>query len=113
MVGEGFEPSKAEPSDLQSDPVDRLGTPPGKRGIIPTFARLVNYSRHIDPKRRPAPLASAQISFQDGVVAPQLIRRAGQRHAATFQDIGVIGDFQGGTGELLHQQQGKPGGFQS
>lgn len=29
MVGrEGFEPSKAEPADLQSDPVDRLGTYP-------------------------------------------------------------------------------------
>ncbi len=28
VEGEGFEPSKAEPSDLQSDPVDRLGTPP-------------------------------------------------------------------------------------
>ncbi len=29
VEGEGFEPSKAEPSDLQSDPVDRLGIPPG------------------------------------------------------------------------------------
>ena len=28
VEGEGFEPSKAEPSDLQSAPVDRLGTPP-------------------------------------------------------------------------------------
>ena len=34
VVGEGFEPSKAVPSDLQSDPFDRSGTPPGKRGII-------------------------------------------------------------------------------
>ncbi len=30
VEGEGFEPSKAEPSDLQSDPFDRSGTPPGK-----------------------------------------------------------------------------------
>ena len=30
VVGEGFEPSKAEPADLQSAPVDRLGTPPDK-----------------------------------------------------------------------------------
>ena len=38
VEGEGFEPSKAEPSDLQSDPVDRLGIPPsGKpRTIEPT-----------------------------------------------------------------------------
>ena len=28
VEGEGFEPSKAEPTDLQSVPVDRLGTPP-------------------------------------------------------------------------------------
>jgi len=33
VEGEGFEPSKAEPSDLQSDPFDRSGTPP-KRGIF-------------------------------------------------------------------------------
>jgi hypothetical protein len=30
MEGEGFEPSKAEPSDLQSDPFDRSGIPPKK-----------------------------------------------------------------------------------
>jgi hypothetical protein len=30
VEGEGFEPSKAEPSDLQSDPFDRSGTPPNK-----------------------------------------------------------------------------------
>ncbi len=30
VEGEGFEPSKAEPSDLQSDPFDRSGTPPKK-----------------------------------------------------------------------------------
>ena len=28
MEGEGFEPSKAELTDLQSVPVDRLGIPP-------------------------------------------------------------------------------------
>ena len=28
VEGEGFEPSKAEPTDLQSVPFDRLGTPP-------------------------------------------------------------------------------------
>ena len=30
VEGEGFEPSKAEPPDLQSGPFDRLGTPPEK-----------------------------------------------------------------------------------
>ena len=28
VEGEGFEPSKAEPSDLQSDPFGHSGTPP-------------------------------------------------------------------------------------
>ena len=32
VEGGGFEPPKAEPSDLQSDPVDRLGTPPKSAG---------------------------------------------------------------------------------
>ncbi len=31
MAGAGFEPAKAEPSDLQSDPFDRSGIPPGRR----------------------------------------------------------------------------------
>ena len=30
LEGVGFEPTKAEPSDLQSDPFDRSGTPPKK-----------------------------------------------------------------------------------
>ena len=34
VEGVGFEPTKAEPADLQSAPVDRLGTPPGKWGRI-------------------------------------------------------------------------------
>jgi hypothetical protein len=28
VVGEGFEPPKAEPAELQSDPFGRLGNPP-------------------------------------------------------------------------------------
>jgi hypothetical protein len=30
VEGEGFEPSKAEPTDLQSVPFDRSGTPPAR-----------------------------------------------------------------------------------
>ena len=30
VEGGGFEPPKAEPSDLQSDPFDRSGTPPNE-----------------------------------------------------------------------------------
>ena len=31
VEGGGFEPPKAEPSDLQSDPFDRSGTPPKRK----------------------------------------------------------------------------------
>ena len=34
VEGEGFEPPKAEPADLQSAPVDRLGTPPKGRDCV-------------------------------------------------------------------------------
>ena len=39
VEGEGFEPSKAEPSDLQSDPFGRSGIPPDcwYRGRIATW----------------------------------------------------------------------------
>src|SRR6185437_1003747 len=38
VEGEGFEPSKAEPADLQSAPFDRSGTPPSKRAILAVAA---------------------------------------------------------------------------
>jgi hypothetical protein len=40
VEGVGFEPTKAEPSDLQSDPVGHLGTPPAQRkaGILPQMS---------------------------------------------------------------------------
>ena len=42
VEGEGFEPSKAEPSDLQSDPFDRSGTPPAEPVIISKLFNSVN-----------------------------------------------------------------------
>jgi hypothetical protein len=42
VEGEGFEPSKAEPSDLQSDPFDRSGTPPTKPLIMADCLISVN-----------------------------------------------------------------------
>ena len=43
VEGEGFEPSKAEPTDLQSVPFDRSGTPPtGKAHILRKFPENVN-----------------------------------------------------------------------
>ena len=40
VEGVGFEPTKAKPTDLQSAPVDRLGTPPlghAKSAIVACF----------------------------------------------------------------------------
>ena len=50
VEGEGFEPSKAEPTDLQSVPFDRSGTPPTgfrpqKRAIVAAFANRGQRSR--------------------------------------------------------------------
>jgi hypothetical protein len=45
VEGAGFEPAKAEPADLQSAPVDRLGTPPRcKPRIVRPATRAVNSS---------------------------------------------------------------------
>ncbi len=43
MEGGGFEPPKAEPSDLQSDPFGHSGTPPkNKRSIVLKQQEFVN-----------------------------------------------------------------------
>jgi hypothetical protein len=47
VEGGGFEPPKAEPSDLQSDPFGRSGTPPRKNGILRKSATHVNYYVHL------------------------------------------------------------------
>ena len=40
VVREGFEPSKAEPSDLQSDPFDRSGTQPSYQIVVVPRRRI-------------------------------------------------------------------------
>ena len=47
VEGGGFEPPKAEPTDLQSAPFDRSGTPPGihKRLIFSKLPQFVNRLR--------------------------------------------------------------------
>ena len=42
VEGAGFEPAKAEPSDLQSDPFDRSGTPPLTLPAKPVFSPITN-----------------------------------------------------------------------
>jgi hypothetical protein len=58
VEGEGFEPSKAEPSDLQSDPFDRSGTPPAEPVIIAKFGRTVN--RYVTHDANPAPTGKVE-----------------------------------------------------
>ena len=45
LEGEGFEPSKAEPSDLQSDPFGRSGTPPKNNIVLRVALYPVNSIR--------------------------------------------------------------------
>ena len=47
VEGGGFEPPKAEPSDLQSDPFGRSGTPPRKTGILRKSSTHVNHYVHL------------------------------------------------------------------
>jgi hypothetical protein len=47
VEGAGFEPAKAEPSDLQSDPFGRSGTPPKKRRILRRLTNRVNQTNHL------------------------------------------------------------------
>ncbi len=49
MEGAGFEPAKAEPTDLQSVPFDRSGTPPKKleQSILKKKCPNVNTSLEI------------------------------------------------------------------
>ena len=46
MGGTGFEPVKAVPSDLQSDPFDRSGNPPSISARQPLLSRA-GYSRNV------------------------------------------------------------------
>jgi hypothetical protein len=47
MEGGGFEPPKDEPTDLQSAPFDRSGTPPNNPSIILYFKLNVNRFLHL------------------------------------------------------------------
>ena len=51
VEGEGFEPSKAEPTDLQSAPFDRSGTPPKfELCILMVKGRVVNRPHQVFAK---------------------------------------------------------------
>ncbi len=52
VEGEGFEPSKAEPTDLQSAPFDRSGTPPKfELRILIVKHKVVNHQHEVFAKQ--------------------------------------------------------------
>ena len=57
VEGAGFEPAKAEPSDLQSDPFDRSGTPP----YFFDFCLRGDWSWREESNPRPADYKSAAL----------------------------------------------------
>ena len=68
LVGGGFEPPKAEPTDLQSVPFDHSGTPPSikvskkcDRHLISITSWKFLISRRTDSNRRPADDKSAAL----------------------------------------------------
>ena len=60
VEGEGFEPSKAEPSDLQSDPFGHSGTPPRMSCIALQFvaSQMVEGEGFEPSKAEPSDLQS-------------------------------------------------------
>ncbi len=55
VEGGGFEPPKAEPSDLQSDPFGHSGTPPKKRTHFAICANPCQHGQHNYPAAQQAP----------------------------------------------------------
>ena len=62
VVGEGFEPPKAEPAELQSDPFGRLGNPPD------AFQTEMNIdkARHAQSYNTRAGLRDPRLNYRHG-----------------------------------------------
>ena len=101
MEGEGFEPSKAEPSDLQSDPFDRSGTPPlrYKSAIMICLAECVNKlkEKHYTEKmpNRYQSAVSALDAFLTGPLATTLAR-----HKTVSPHATVLAQFHATAAEV-------------
>src|SRR5690242_7677440 len=63
VEGEGFEPSKASPTDLQSVPFDRSGTPPAVSGRIATRP-TAGHNRAGEGTRTPNHLITNEMLYQ-------------------------------------------------
>src|SRR5581483_6970211 len=76
VEGEGFEPSKAEPADLQSAPFDRSGTPPTKLAIVAIWP--ICCKSFLARPQRPAARARAAALLPQVTDPPQQAANAGR-----------------------------------
>ena len=76
VVGEGFEPSKAEPTDLQSVPFGHLGTPPKTKKCKPNHdlgtrpIKAKSWRRDLNPQPADYKSAALPIELSAGVYMP-------------------------------------------
>src|SRR5437762_2777866 len=81
VEGEGFEPSKAEPADLQSAPFDRSGTPPAISTAETRDCSSFGWSR--------SNTATASAAFRDdGETQPGAAGRARSRPIDAIEPLG-------------------------
>ena len=91
VVGEGFEPSKVTPADLQSAPFDHSGTPPsGFQFLIFNHLPFLSETGAGDGTRTRNPLITNQVLYQLSYASstsnqPQLLK-----HASKFPLISAI-----------------------
>ncbi len=101
MEGEGFEPSKAEPSDLQSDPFNRSGTPPlrYKSAIMICLAECVNKlkQKHYT-KTMPIPSQSAASALDAFLTCPLATTLA--RHETQSPHTTALARFHAAVAEV-------------
>ncbi len=71
MEGAGFEPAKAEPSDLQSDPFGHSGTPPKHQHTSCVLVKTGADERSRTPDR----LITSQLLYQLSYVSITLFHR--------------------------------------
>ena len=90
MGAAGFEPAKAEPSDLQSDPFDRLGNPPRHlRRLIAPHGGLT--------RPRPSDTWQATRGRQRRRSLWRAVRPIDSKHAALFTYYELAGGLEPST----------------
>ena len=97
VEGEGFEPSKAEPSDLQSDPFGRSGTPPNETEYYEAFfdyrqiiERLNQQPPYCASRRQHSPTLRKKIARQPMRVATSSTRLRNLLNPSSIAVIGAL-----------------------